>query len=64
MATAETAFGGGLNSSSGGELKLYLKWKETHPQMTVSINQRHKRNHNKAYYMYLVRPQLEQSRMY
>ena len=27
MATAETAFGGGLNSSSGGELKLYLKWK-------------------------------------
>ena len=24
MATAETAFGGGLNSSSGGELKLYL----------------------------------------
>ena len=27
MATAKTAFGGGLNSSSGGELKLYLKWK-------------------------------------
>ena len=27
MATAETAFSGGLNSSSGGELKLYLKWK-------------------------------------
>ena len=25
MATAETAFGGGLNSSSGGELKLYLR---------------------------------------
>ena len=24
MATAKTAFGGGLNSSSGGELKLYL----------------------------------------
>ena len=27
MATAECRFGGGLNSSSGGELKLYLKWK-------------------------------------
>ena len=27
MATAECHFGGGLNSSSGGELKLYLKWK-------------------------------------
>ena len=27
MATAEMAFGSGLNSSSGGELKLYLKWK-------------------------------------
>ena len=25
MATAEMAFGGGLNSSSGGELKLYLR---------------------------------------
>ena len=24
MATAETSFGGGLNSSLGGELKLYL----------------------------------------
>ena len=24
MATAECCFGGGLNSSSGGELKLYL----------------------------------------
>ena len=24
MATTKTAFGGGLNSSSGGELKLYL----------------------------------------
>ena len=27
MATTECRFGGGLNSSSGGELKLYLKWK-------------------------------------
>ena len=27
MATAECHSGGGLNSSSGGELKLYLKWK-------------------------------------
>ena len=25
MAMAEMAFGGGLNSSSGGELKLYLR---------------------------------------
>ena len=27
MATAEMVFGGGPNSSSGGELKLYLKGK-------------------------------------
>ena len=27
MATAECHFGGGLNSSSGGELKFSLKWK-------------------------------------
>ena len=27
MATTECHFGDGLNSSSGGELKLYLKWK-------------------------------------
>ena len=27
MATTECRFGGGLNASSGGELKLYLKWK-------------------------------------
>ena len=26
-ATAGTVIGGGLNSSSGGELKLYLDWK-------------------------------------
>ena len=36
MATAETAFGGGLNSSSGGELKLYLKWKRNTSAWGVS----------------------------
>ena len=36
------AFGGGLNSSSGGELKLYLKWKRNtkfHEMNNKNINQ-------------------------
>ena len=33
MATAECRLGGGLNSSSGGELKLYPKWKRNTGQI-------------------------------
>ena len=35
MATAECHFGSGLNSSSGGELKLYLKWKRNTTRLTL-----------------------------
>ena len=43
MATAEMAFGGGLNSSSGGELKLYLKWERNTTNLTyfqISVMQK------------------------
>ena len=34
MATAHCRTGGGLNSSSGGELKLYLKGKRNTPKIS------------------------------
>ena len=37
MATAECHFGGDLNSSSGGELKLYLKWKRKTGRLIYSL---------------------------
>ena len=37
MATAECHFIGGLNSSSGGELKFYLKWKRNTMRIYYSI---------------------------
>ena len=37
MATAECCFSGGLNSSSGGELKLYLKRKRNTCELGPSM---------------------------
>ena len=39
------AFGGGLNSSSGGELKLYLKWKRNTVDL-IKINYAKNSEHN------------------